>query len=466
MEVDECLAPSNGNASDREEVMKKFLFFALLTQCIYAKELFKVEMIEEYFTESNPFVYSAIAKEQRYKNKDMYYSGDLDNKLFLKYDKKDYPTSEGDFLDFGVEQPLENGIEMTLAYRKADGTQETNNIKTGDEGEVRAGVKVPVFSVLKGMNPRKLNIDTARLERKNLGFESKNNLRILYFKTLSEYAKVLYYKAVIKLQDELAYKAKKRRDIVKRKVLAGSVAQLALLEVEQQIINRQQSLISSKNDFSYALENFLKYLNISRQTFDEKYSLDDLQNIEHEGVKLENYVARAIQNRPDLKKYDIEIQKIQLEQKQTSLLNYPKMDLSLYGVHDFEYENGFKVALDIGFPIQRSKYDAKVLENKNSILAMQVDRDKEILTIRTNLLNIVNSLDTLERNLRSSEQEIQLLEKLEQAENKKYVLGMSNLFILNQREIYTLDVKKKALKYNFEYLLLKQKAEIEAGLSL
>ena len=36
-----------------------------------------------------------------------------------------------------------------------------------------------------------------------------------------------------------------------------------------------------------------------------------------------------------------------------------------------------------------------------------------------------------------------LAEKLEQAENKKYILGMSNLFIVNQREIYTLEVKKK-----------------------
>ncbi|WP_207562818.1 TolC family protein [Sulfurimonas aquatica] len=446
--------------------MRYFLALQLLlVELVSANELFKKEMILEYFKESNPFVYSAIANENRYKNRDLYYQGELDNKLFLKYDKKEYPVSEAEFFDIGVQKPLENGIELTLAYRKAEGTQESNNIKTGDDGEARVGVKLPLFSLAHGMNDRKLNIETARLQRVNLSNDSKNNLRILYFKTYSEYAKVLYYKAVIELQKELLNKAKKRESIVSDRVNVGSVAEVALLEAQQQIINREQSLISSENEFSYALENFLKYLNISREEFESQYRLFKLEEIEHAKVDYDEFLGMALENRPDLKKYDIELKKIKLEQKQTNLLNYPKMDLSFYGVHDFEYESGFKVALDMDFPIERRKYDAKVLENKNSVLMMQTDKAKEILNIKTNLLNIVNSLNTIEMNLASSKKEIELLETLEKAENKKYVLGMSNLFMVNQREVYTLEVKKKALKYNFKYLLLEQEAQREAGFS-
>ena len=39
------------------------------------------------------------------------------------------------------------------------------------------------------------------------------------------------------------------------------------------------------------------------------------------------------------------------------------------------------------------------------------------------------------------------------------------LFMLNQRETYTLEIKKKALKYNFEELQLIQEAKKEAGFS-
>jgi hypothetical protein len=35
--------------------------------------------------------------------------------------------------------------------------------------------------------------------------------------------------------------------------------------------------------------------------------------------------------------------------------------------------------------------------------------------------------------------------------------------MVNQRELYTLEIKKKLLKYNLEYLLLEQEAHKEMG---
>jgi len=52
-----------------------------------------------------------------------------------------------------------------------------------------------------------------------------------------------------------------------------------------------------------------------------------------------------------------------------------------------------------------------------------------------------------------SEKEIILAEELEKAEIKKFEVGYGNLFLINQREIYTLKTIKKNLKYKLEYLI-------------
>ena len=441
------------------------LFTLFLLTPLVAKELFGVQNISEYLNPSNPFFYSAIGKESIYKERDRYYLGELDSKLFLKYDKKEYPLSSGEFLDTGVHKTLENGVEVTLAYRKAEGTQEYNNIKTGDEGEVRAGVTLPVLAVLNGMNSRKLNIDAARLDKIKFKHTSNDNLRILYSVIVEEYYKVLYYKAVVEAQEKLFHKVQRRKQLIDKRVKSGTLAEVARLEAQQQSINTEQNLLLAQNDFFSALERFVKYLNISRDVFETKYSLGVLEETAHSKISLDNYVELAIENRPDLKAYELEIKKIHLQQKQTQLLGYPKMDLSFYGVHDFKYDDGFKVALDMEFPIERRKYEGKNIENKNSIKNLQMNKSKEILSIRTKLVTIVNSLDMFEKNLESSKVELQLLEKLEEAENKKYLLGMSNLYMVNQRERATLNVEQKVLKYHFECLLLEQEAKREAGVS-
>ena len=447
--------------------MKRFLFLstALFISPLFAQETFVLEDVKRYLVPSNPFYYSAIGKESIYKQRDKYYMGDLDSKLFLKYDKKDYPISEAEFFDAGVNKALENGMELTVAYRKAEGTQEANNIKTGDEGEVRASVKIPVVSLLQGMNSRKLNIDSARLDKIKFNHESNNNLRILYSQIVSEYFKVVYFQAIVELQEELSHKAQKREGQIQERVKAGSLAELAYLEALQQTINREQTLLSARNDYSTAVENFLKYLDVSRESFELEYNFSHLKEIEHSQIELQNYTQMAIANRPDLKAYELEIQKVQLEQKQTNALAYPKMDVSLYGVHDFKYENGFKVALDMDFPIERRKFDGKNIENKNSIKNLQMNRAKQIVNIKTQLVNIINSLDTIKQNLESSHKELELLERLEDAEHKRYLVGLSNLFMLNEREMATLNVKQKVMQYHFKSLLLEQEAKREAGLS-
>ncbi len=445
--------------------MKLTLLLVLLLSwsLLDAKALFGVDKITSYLTQDNPYVYEAIGQEYIYKEKEKYYLGDFDAKLLAKYDKKDYPASDGEYFNASLEKPLENGMEFSMGYRKAQGTQEYNNIKTSSEGEAIVAVKIPVFSVLNDMSQRKLNLNLATLDNVKFNYKSKDNLRLLYFKILTTYNKLLYSKSILNLENELLFRAKKRKVIIQKRVKAGTEPDISLLEVEQQIINRTQRIISQSNDFSTLLVDFVKYLNISKEAFEELYELPSMNEIEENVLNVDSAIDVALENRPDLKTFDYEIKKINLNQRQTNTLKYPKLNVSLYGAHDFKYENGFKIALDMDFPIERRKYEAKYVENEKSVKNIQNDKEKNIMNIKANVTNFLNSLHNLSSNMASAKDEIVLVEKLEEAENKKYSLGLSNLFMVNQREIYTLEIKKKLLKYKLDYLLLEQEVKTEIG---
>lgn len=431
-----------------------------------ATELFTKDTITQYLTQENPFVYAAIGKKYIYKEKEKYYLGDFDTKLSAAYDKKDYPASKGEFLDMTLQRPLENGIEFIAGYRDAQGTQEYNNIKTGEDGEIRAGIKVPLFSVIHDISTRKLNLNSAALDALKFDFDAQDNLRLLYFKIVSDYNKLLYSKAVLELEQELLLTAQKREDIIKKKVKVGALPDIALLEASQQTINRKQRLVSQENDFSNILESFVQYLNLSREVFEQHYTLPKMDIIpqgKEKHLNVQSSIDTALQNRPDLKMFDYEVKKMNVHDQHTKLLNYPNLNVSLYGVHDLQYDNGFKVALDMDFPIERRKYEGKHAEIRKTIKNIENDKEKELINIKTNLTNIINSFENLALNIESSKEEVALVEKLEEAENKKYALGLSDLFMVNQRELYTLEIKKKLLKYNLEYLLLEQEANKEVG---
>ena len=439
------------------------LMFLYLVGSLEAKEPFMPDTIIQYLNKENPYVYAALGKEYIYKEQVGYYLGAFDTRLSSKYDKKDYPVSNGEYTDVMLEKPIENGMEFRVGYRKAEGIQEYNNIKTGDEGEALIGIKIPVFSVAKNISQRKVNLQGATLDSVKFNFKSKDNLRQLYFQILTTYDKLLYDKANLELESELLLKAQKRAIMINKRVQVGDAADISSLEARQQIINREQRVVATKNDFFITLENFVKYLNLSQEEFTRKYTLKSIENVKEIFFDLDDSIKTAINNRPDLKVYDYEIKKNQLHVEQTELLKYPKFNVSLYGVHDFKYKNGFKISLDMEFPIRRRQYQAQYAKNSKIMKDIHNSKIKKIMDIKTELTTSINALNNILKNIKSSQEEIVLVEKLEEAENKKYILGLSNLFMVNQREIYTIEIKKKIVKYYFNYMILQHSIRKEIG---
>ncbi len=443
--------------------LRYFIVLCIFSYHAFSKEIFTVDHMKHYLTEENPYIYTAVGKQYIDAARIQSAQGGFDTKLSVDYDKKEYPLSTGEFSDISFSKPTENGTEFIVGYRKAEGIQEYNNIKTGSEGEFRVGVKVPVFSLLNEMNERKYTLDSAKINATRSTFESQNNLRNLYAHIVTSYYQLLYYSEVLKLEKRLLHKAIKRNDFIEKRVLSGDLSDVAILESKQQIINREQRVLRTKSTYSQAFQIFLKYINMSQKEFDMKYVLPSLKMLKKEKIIFQNMISKALKNRPDLKALESRRTKLDLDTAYNSLSEYPKLNLFAYGVHDINYGDGIKVGLQFDIPLERRAYKGKMIEIQKGMTQLEEEKNRLLLELKTNLSNLMYSLDIVNKNIDLGHKETKIVESLEEVENKKYEVGSSDLFQINQREIGALEVKRKQLEYYLNALMIQQEIKKEAG---
>jgi outer membrane protein TolC len=447
----------------KKTFLRYSIFLCIFSHDAFSKEIFTVDHMKQYLTEDNPYIYSAVGKQYIDAARIQSAQGGFDTKLSVEYDKKEYPLSTGEFSDIAFSKPTENGTEFIVGYRNAEGIQEYNNIKTGSEGELRLGVKVPVFSLLNEMNERKYTLDAAKINAAQSTYESQNNLRSLYAHIVTSYYQLLYYNEVLKLEKRLLHKATKRNKFIEKRVRSGDLSDVAILESKQQIISREQRVLRTKNNYSQALQIFLKYLNMPQKEFDLKYVLPSLKMLKMEKIIFQDVVSQALKRRPDLKALESQRSKLDLETAYNSLSAYPKLNLFAYGVHDINYGEGIKVGLQFDIPLERRSYKGKRIEIQKGITQLEEEKNRLLLELKTNLRNLMYSLDILNQNIDLGYKETKIVESLEKVENKKYEVGSSDLFQINQREIGTLEVKRKQLEYYLNSLMIQQEIKKEMG---
>jgi len=372
------------------------VFIIFLYGFSYGKELFTEKTIKSFLNKDNPYVYSLLGEIFVYEGKLKYYRGFFDTKISGKYEKKEYPLSTGLFYSFFIKKPTISGIDLSFGYRKAKGVQEYNNIKTGENGELLLGLKIPVFNIAQSIDERRLNLFITTINIRKLEYRYQDNIRKLYLKIISSYYKTLYFKELVELEKELLQKAQKRKEFIVKKINEGLLPKVYKIEVEQQIINRKQRLIEVKNNFKTQLNEFLKFLNLDEKVFNSTYKLPSLPTLPEVDISFEKALKIAIKNRPDLKIIETERNRLETEKNFYSLLKYPKFDISIYGTHDLKYNNGYKILLNATFPLERRKYIGKSIElKKNSILFLFLINQREIYTLKTIKKNLKYKLEYL-----------------------------------------------------------------------
>lgn len=444
--------------------MNKIFYLCLTPLVLYAKTLFTQDMITSYLNVSNPYFYATHAQQYINKEKEKTFQSAFDTQLNMKYDNKQYPTTQGEYKAVDITKSIGNGMEFSVAYRNAQDTQEYNNIKTGKDGELYTSINIPILSLINNTSKNELNYQVAKLTTKELSQTSKKNLLSLYLISTQAYFQLLLYHDIYKTEEELLHSAELNYDFILKEVKSGKLAEIALIDVKSQIINRKQRLLSSQNKYQTTKNTFLKYLNLSEKKFDELYVLPSIKVHKQTDNLYSNAQELVLHNRPEFQELEYLLEKTDLKSKYNTLKKYPKLNMKLHSVYDLEYEkDGYKVSMEFNFPLERSTYKGKKEVYKKEALLLKNTKQTILNNIQTDIRNIIQKISLQEKNIALAIEEISLVKRLEDAEKRKYHEGMSSLIFVNQREVLTLKAKQKLLHYYFQLQLLDLQLKFETG---
>jgi len=395
--------------------------------------------------------------------------GAFDPKIDVDYDRKRLKGTEyWDQLNGTFKIPTWFGVELKASFEENTGEFLNPENFIDDGGLYSAGLSVPVARGL-FINDRMAQLKQARLFREQAKADRDifvNNIlyeaSLVYFKWLRAYNE-------LKLFENFLTNAELRYRGVLRGVEFGENAEIDAVEAKIAVDNRKLSLEQSRvkmMNSSLELSTFLWLENNipvelqpnvipdidTEPIVDATFNINQLRDEELD-----------IELHPKLRSLDFKVQSLDVERRLKANMLLPRVDLEynfLTGSPDVarsfntsDYKGGLNVSLPLF--LRKERGDLKLAKIKLQDTEFEVDATR---------VNLVNKINALRQELDSYTNQNELTqdivvgsERLLQAEERKFELGESSLFLVNSRESKLIDVQLKAIEIEFKFFKTKAK---------
>ncbi len=390
--------------------------------------------------------------------------GAFDPKLEVDYDRKQFKGSEYfDKLNATFKIPTWYGIELKANFEENSGIFLNPELTVPDDGLYSVGVSVSLARGLL-MNERMSMLKQAKFFREQARADRQilvNNILFdatkAYFKWLKQYNEKLVF------EDFLA-NAEFRLNGIKQRYREGDVAAIDTLETGIIVNTRKLSLEQANIKYlksQLELSNFLWLENNIPIELREDIIPDNntINNID--GVLALNAFqldTLDINAHPKMISLDRKFEGLKVEKRLKANKLLPQVDLEynfltetprlLNSFDETQYKGGVKVY----FPLflRKERGDLKVAK-----LKLQ-ETEFEIASTRVGLSNKINALYqeilSLSRQTGYAEQIVNDYQTLLSAEERKFSVGESSVFLVNSRESKLIDSKLKAIKVINDFL--------------
>jgi outer membrane protein TolC len=178
---------------------------------------------------------------------------------------------------------------------------------------------------------------------------------------------------------------------------------------------------------------------------------EEIRLLENADLNLESLLEKAMQNHPELNNYRNKLDVLGIEKKLKFQSLLPKLDVSynhlskggpsLYGATFLEnnYKYGVKFELPLRLSEGRGAYQAAKLKLENE----QLNLNQKQVQVEIKIRNYYNQFETLKKQIRTQESALTNYQSLVNAEEKRFENGESSLFLINSREMKSLEAAEK-----------------------
>lgn len=333
-------------------------------------------------------------------------------------------------------------------------------LATNGGGEFNLGV---VFSLWRdrAIDQRRFAVSEARI-----GIEQAEYDLVLARLTTQRNSAHAYWQWVtagkrLNVYEELVALARNRMSALEQRAAAGDVAQISVVENQQNLLRRQALARNARRDFDNAA------LELSLYWRDEdgaplRPAADALPahfpSIAHPAMSADELSELVLTRRPELARLE---RSLALEQRRLMLAEnalMPRVDVGFKASHDLgggsRTREGFEAIaeLTVSIPLERRLGRGQVAESRAAINRLGFDRLMLENRLDTEIRKLVTTLDAARDFVEITRVEAQQAKQLEEAERIRFRAGDSDFFVVNLREERSADALLRNLESRRHYL--------------
>ncbi len=384
--------------------------------------------------------------------------GAFDPKIEANYEGKEFLGSDYfDILQTSLKIPTWYGVEFKAGFDDADGVFLNPQQFIPDDGRIfSAGISVSLGEGL-FINKRMATLRTAKLIRElSLAERTLEINQVLTDASLSYFNWLKTYRE-LKLYERFLKNAETRFQGIKRQVEQGDKAAIDSIEAGITIKNRRLNLEQSKLAYrksQLAMEGFLWIKNnvpvvLEKDVIPElnlSESVDEIlgisANLGDAFILEEHPKIRALQQKVNILEVDKKLKADKLKPRLDANYNFLTSDAERINSFNFrDFKAGFSFSLDLF--LRKERGDLKIARFKV--------QDAE-LAYKNEFIQLQNKIAANYESLLSFEEQWFLLDgivkdyaQLLTAEERKFNLGESSVFLVNTRERTLIDTELKQI---------------------
>lgn len=443
------------------------LFFILSIVNSNAQVTFGYEDFKSLVLKNHPTVKQANLYLSDADAEIMQAKGAFDPKLSSNFDRKAFKGDDYyNRWNSALKVPTWSGVDFKVGYEQNNGKkllpEESSQLFV-------AGLSVPIAQGLV-IDARRNTLKQANLAKNIAQAERQKliNKTILYaaksyWEWWFSYQQLQYVREGYELANQRFIATRERSRIGEQATIDSVEAKITLQDRE---VAMEQAKVDLQNA-RLALSNYLwddkeNPLELPEDAFPP---LSAVRKVDE--TTLQSLIAQAKTQHPEIQKYDLKIQQLVIEEKFRKEMLKPTLNANINFIADSfsskpgtAYENSFstnnhKLGFEFSMPLFLRKERGKLQQ----IRIKQQSTGFELTLARREIMNDVysayNDVKNYERQLKIQQDAAQNQALLTKAEQRKFDIGESTLFLINSRESKLIDMKIKveSLKSKYEKAL-------------
>ena len=350
--------------------------------------------------------------------------------------------------------PTWYGIEFSAGIENIQGSRLDPSQTVGQTSYL--GVQIPLAKNLL-MDKRRAALQQAKILQKMAIQDQRSELNNLLRDAMESYIAWVRSYQVMQLVQANYVNASKRYEMVRKSLEFGDRPAIDTLEALTQKQTFENLLASKSLEYANAKLSLSAYLwNADTRPVDLADDVapapnEEIRLLENADLNLASLLEKAMQNHPELTNYRNKLEVLGIEKKLKFQSLLPKLDVSynhlskggpsLYGATflDNNYKYGVKFELPLRLSEGRGAYQAAKLKLENE----QLNLNQKQVQVEVKIRTYFNQFETLKKQIRTQESALRNYQSLVTAEEKRFENGESSLFLINSREVKSLEAAEK-----------------------